>query len=194
MKKQAKKNGSKPAISELGFTILTILKIGEDTDKEYTGYNICKLFSDWAIRKVTHQQVYKNLRDLDTQGIVEHVKKPTEGKPDRKCYKVTDYGKRVYADILLLEQPKTKIFRSQYASMYLAGNRQYFDTLLSLLDDELALIDLALEDDSNKDLGEFAKMNMRSNRLFKQAERDSAHMYLMSINQRNKAIGKIRAA
>ncbi len=59
--------------------------------KEASGYDIAKYMSTTTGN--SHQQVYRTLGVLESQGYLVHTVYPQEGKPDRKVYTIVDRAK-----------------------------------------------------------------------------------------------------
>jgi PadR family transcriptional regulator AphA len=59
--------------------------------KEASGYDIAKYMSTTTGN--SHQQIYRTLGVLESQGYLVHTVYPQEGKPDRKVYTIADQAK-----------------------------------------------------------------------------------------------------
>lgn len=75
----------------LPHVILTVL-----STRDATGYDITKEFSAsigyfW---KASHQQVYRELNKMASNGLVTCELHPQDGKPDRKVYSITEAGRQ----------------------------------------------------------------------------------------------------
>jgi len=69
-------------------------------DKPRTGYDISQAFqsSVGELWGASHQQIYKELGRLKTEGFVSLKKIPQRGKPDKKIYKIRDKGLKSLKD------------------------------------------------------------------------------------------------
>ncbi|MFC0308355.1 PadR family transcriptional regulator [Gallibacterium trehalosifermentans] len=102
----------------LSHTILSIL-----AHQAATGYDISKKFSQsyGLIWQATHQQVYRELNQLEKQGLISFSLQFQQGKPDRKEYQLTDAG-AVQLEKWLLESTLTHgILRDEFISRILAA-------------------------------------------------------------------------
>lgn len=68
-------------------------------EADHSGYEITKEFETvlgffW---NASHQQVYRELKKMDTDGLVQCRLEPQEGKPDRKVYSMTEEGRQALA-------------------------------------------------------------------------------------------------
>ncbi len=64
-------------------------------DDDMSGYELTKRFdtSLGFFWKASHQQIYKALRDLEQQGLLESQDIPQDGKPDKVTYRLTLAGR-----------------------------------------------------------------------------------------------------
>jgi len=62
----------------------------------------------------THQQIYKVLRRMETDGWVTAETQAQSGSPDKRVYSVTDVGTKVLADWIATTTPRAG-FRSEIA-------------------------------------------------------------------------------
>lgn len=69
-------------------------------DSPQSGYDLTKKFdgSVGYFWKATHQQIYKDLAKLETQGWIDAEVIAQEGRPDKKCYSVTQLGRQQLID------------------------------------------------------------------------------------------------
>jgi DNA-binding PadR family transcriptional regulator len=73
----------------LSHAILSVL-----IDCPCSGYDLAKQFDQsvgffWS---ASHQQIYRELTKLEEQGYLQGEVIPQAGRPDKKCYHVTDHG------------------------------------------------------------------------------------------------------
>jgi PadR family transcriptional regulator AphA len=76
----------------LKHAILTLLET-----EEGSGYDILKRFKQrlgffW---NASHQQIYLQLKNMNTEGLIEFEHETQQNKPNRKVYKVTPLGKKI---------------------------------------------------------------------------------------------------
>ncbi len=76
-------------------------------DDRLSGYELTKSFdtSLGFFWKASHQQIYKALRELEQQGLLESEDVPQAGKPDKVIYGLTEAG-RVALDAWVLGESK----------------------------------------------------------------------------------------
>ncbi|UBF23558.1 PadR family transcriptional regulator [Kovacikia minuta CCNUW1] len=69
-------------------------------DCPQSGYDLTKTFEEsiGCFWKATHQQIYRELGKLETQGWVHPEIIPQEGRPDKKLYTITEAGKQHLAE------------------------------------------------------------------------------------------------
>lgn len=79
------------------------------TQGEMTGYDIASRFDRRLsfVWHATHQQVYRELRKLDDEGLVRHRVEGQADKPDRKLYRLTPDGERALHDWLVEDNAST---------------------------------------------------------------------------------------
>ncbi len=102
------------------------------------GYYLKKTF-EWLFNHffpAGYGSIYPALADLADAGLVGCTKVPQTGKPDRKVYRITDNGRRVFLDALNHTEPQHKLRSEFLATIYFAD---LLDTerLGALLDDRL---------------------------------------------------------
>jgi DNA-binding PadR family transcriptional regulator len=85
----------------------------------------------------THQQIYKVLRRMETDGWVTAETQTQAGGPDKRVYTVTDVGTKVLADWIATSTPRAG-FRSEIAVKMRAAS---FGDRAALLDNLRALVD-----------------------------------------------------
>jgi DNA-binding PadR family transcriptional regulator len=69
-------------------------------ERPCSGYDLAKQFDGsvgffWS---ASHQQIYRELSKLETQGWIASETIPQEGRPDKKVYQVTEAGKQQLLD------------------------------------------------------------------------------------------------
>lgn len=102
----------------LSHTILSIL-----AHQAATGYDISKKFSQTygLIWQATYQQVYRELNQLEKQGLISFSLQFQQGKPDRKQYQLTDQGEQQLKKWLLESTLTHGILRDEFISRILAA-------------------------------------------------------------------------
>lgn len=73
-------------MNDIGRIILTVMTFQE----EATGYTLTKDISE--VWPVSHQQLYRELGNLTKAGFLKFDEIPQEGKPNKKCYRITASG------------------------------------------------------------------------------------------------------
>ncbi len=75
----------------LSHTILTFL-----SESAHCGYDLSKRFEDTVsyFWKASHQQIYRELSNMERLGWVEPEAVPQKGKPDMKLYRITETGRK----------------------------------------------------------------------------------------------------
>jgi DNA-binding PadR family transcriptional regulator len=75
----------------LSHAILTLL-----VEQPHSGYDLTKKFEGTVgyFWKASHQQIYKELAKLEKDGWVSSQVIPQAGRPDKKMYRVTEFGKQ----------------------------------------------------------------------------------------------------
>ena len=78
-------------------------------DERMSGYELTKAFdtSLGFFWKASHQQIYKELRNLESAGLLESQEVPQAGKPDKVVYGLTDSG-RDALDAWVLEDSRVR--------------------------------------------------------------------------------------
>lgn len=66
------------------------------TRGEMTGYDIAKRFEERLrfVWHASHQQVYRELKKLEDEGLISHRLVTQEDRPDKKLYRLTEAGER----------------------------------------------------------------------------------------------------
>lgn len=79
----------------LAHAILSLL-----SDDAYSGYEIAKQFqgSVGCFWQASHQQIYRELKKLEEQGLVKMEEISNEGPLNKKIYHITDLGKQKLAE------------------------------------------------------------------------------------------------
>ncbi|WP_132993732.1 PadR family transcriptional regulator [Gordonia zhaorongruii] len=70
------------------------------SERPGTGYEIGQQFvrSIGYFWSATHQQIYRTLKKLHTDGLVSFEAVPQDGRPDKKVYTISDAGRQMLAD------------------------------------------------------------------------------------------------
>ena len=86
---------------------LEIVLLSKLSQQPSTGYDLSKLIqqSPW---KASHQQVYRSLSKLEQNLMVNCVVIPQLGKPDKKCYSITDCGRDALMNPELLHHDRSQ--------------------------------------------------------------------------------------
>ena len=102
------------------------------------GYDLKKTFESLVKHffSASYGSIYPALADLAKAELVDCTKVPQAGNPDRKVYRITDRGRRVFLDALNDTEPQHKLRSEFLATIYFAD---LLDTkrLGALLDDRL---------------------------------------------------------
>ena len=102
------------------------------------GYDLKKTFESLFKHffSASYGSIYPALADLAKAELVDCTKVPQAGNPDRKVYRITDRGRRVFLDALNDTEPQHKLRSEFLATIYFAD---LLDTkrLGALLDDRL---------------------------------------------------------
>jgi PadR family transcriptional regulator AphA len=90
--------------------------------KEATGYEITREFDSTLgyFWQASHQQVYRELGKLESEGLVSYQEIPQEGRPDKKQYRLTSKGKRAL-DAWLQAPPPTRRVNDELLVKILGG-------------------------------------------------------------------------
>lgn len=108
---------------------LQIVLLSKLSEQPYTGYDLTKIIkqSPW---QASHQQVYRELAKLERNIMVVCKEIPQQGKPDKKCYSITEKGCAALKDPELL-QPAMKKMQDDASAMLFVGNPEYFQNLIT---------------------------------------------------------------
>ena len=87
----------------LHYAIMTAL-----LDGEQSGYDLTKQFdvSLGFFWTASHQQIYRTLKDLSRDGLVQVKEIAQAGKPDKRAYRLTDAGRTALDDWVLSEHSR----------------------------------------------------------------------------------------
>lgn len=122
------------------------LCLGALTFGEASGYDIKKFFectfSHFFV--AGYGSIYPALADLTERGLVTCRPEPQEGKPDRKVYKLTDKGHRLFLDELERTPPNHKV-RSEFLVQMFFAHQLPRERVAALFDKRLADIDESLQ-------------------------------------------------
>ncbi len=89
-------------------------------DDRLSGYELTKSFdtSLGFFWKASHQQIYKALRDLEKQGLLQSEDIPQAGKPDKVIYGLTDAGREALEEWVLGESRVTESKDDMFVKFY----------------------------------------------------------------------------
>lgn len=89
-------------------------------DDRLSGYELTKSFdtSLGFFWKASHQQIYKALRDLEKQGLLESEDVPQAGKPDKVIYGLTDAGREALEQWVLGDSRVTESKDDMFVKFY----------------------------------------------------------------------------
>ena len=106
---------------------LEIALLSKLSEEPRTGYDLSKLIlqSPW---KASHQQVYRSLLKMEQNQMVECMVILQQGRPDKKCYSITDRGRDALMSPELLH-PRIKKVQDEANAMLFLGNPKYFKNL-----------------------------------------------------------------
>ena len=105
-----------------------------------TGYELTKAMSKSHVWRSSHQQIYRELVNLEKLGLVTFIIAKQEGKPDRKPYSITPAG---LAAIEVTTENTTPVIPSLHSIrtvMVEMGNKKYFKSLSAKLTKAITLI------------------------------------------------------
>ena len=112
---------SKGLLMSLKHVILVAL-----SGEPLTGYRITKEF-DLVLGNfwhATHQQVYRELRTMTEEGLVQFETKSQAGKPERKIYWTTELGQKALSDWLAEPLPSSAVKNLLLAKLYACEDRE----------------------------------------------------------------------
>ena len=89
-------------------------------DDRLSGYELTKSFdtSLGFFWKASHQQIYKALRDLEKQGLLESEDVPQAGKPDKVIYGLTEAGRAALEEWVLGDSRATESKDDMFVKFY----------------------------------------------------------------------------
>ncbi len=89
-------------------------------DDRLSGYELTKSFdtSLGFFWKASHQQIYKALRDLEKQGLLESEDVPQAGKPDKVIYGLTAAGREALEQWVLGDSRVTESKDDMFVKFY----------------------------------------------------------------------------
>lgn len=119
----------------LAHTILSLL-----TYETASGYDISKKFSRTygVIWQASHQQVYRELNNLEKQGDITFSLAYQQGKPDRKIYRITQQGRENLKQWLATTSLADTIWRDEFLSRLLAAQKEQPDRLIATILERIA--------------------------------------------------------
>jgi len=114
------------------------LCLGLLTIHEACGYDLKKTFesSFKHFFPAGYGSIYPALADLANSGLVNCREIPQIGKPDRKVYRITEAGEKVFVDSLNHTNPQHKL-RSEFLAMIYFADQIDDARLAELLDDRI---------------------------------------------------------
>jgi DNA-binding PadR family transcriptional regulator len=115
--------------------------------REACGYDLKKEFGSnfKHFYPAGYGSIYPALADLAENGLVSCREIPQDGKPDRKIYRITDKGQRVFAQALRDTAPKHKM-RSEFLAMLYFADLIEPERLSALLDERVEALKGAIVD------------------------------------------------
>ena len=107
--------------------------------REACGYELKKEFETTFKHffPAGYGSIYPALADLAAAGLVRCREVPQAGKPDRKVYRITDEGRRFFAESLQNSNPQHRL-RSEFLAMIYFADVMEPGRLQALLDDRVA--------------------------------------------------------
>ncbi|EPO2496163.1 PadR family transcriptional regulator [Vibrio cholerae] len=114
---------------------LPLIIMAEISQKPLTGYDLSKLILDkgW---KASHQQIYRELAKLEANRFASCQYIPQVGKPDKKVYSLTPFGRAELVKSYDAEPSCTRVQDEALAHLFLA-NTSYFAKLSRKIQQEL---------------------------------------------------------
>ncbi|EGR4341660.1 PadR family transcriptional regulator [Vibrio cholerae] len=114
---------------------LPLIIMAEISQKPLTGYDLSKLIFDkgW---KASHQQIYRELAKLEANRFASCQYIPQVGKPDKKVYSLTPFGRAELVKSYDAEPSCTRVQDEALAHLFLA-NTSYFAKLSGKIQQEL---------------------------------------------------------
>ncbi|HGH6013399.1 TPA: PadR family transcriptional regulator [Vibrio mimicus] len=114
---------------------LPLIIMAEISQKPLTGYDLSKLIFDkgW---KASHQQIYRELAKLEANRFASCQYIPQVGKPDKKVYSLTPFGRAELVKSYDTEPSCTRVQDEALAHLFLA-NTSYFAKLSGKIQQEL---------------------------------------------------------
>lgn len=81
------------------------------SERPGTGYEISRQFdrSIGYFWSATHQQIYRTLRKLHTDGLVGYEPVAQDGRPDKKVYSLSDEGRKALSDWISSPTPVQRL-------------------------------------------------------------------------------------
>ncbi|HDZ3720085.1 TPA: PadR family transcriptional regulator [Vibrio cholerae] len=114
---------------------LPLIIMAEISQKPLTGYDLSKLIFDkgW---KASHQQIYRELAKREANRFASCQYIPQVGKPDKKVYSLTPFGRAELVKSYDAEPSCTRVQDEALAHLFLA-NTSYFAKLSGKIQQEL---------------------------------------------------------
>ena len=115
------------------------LCLGALTLGDATGYEIKRRFEDTFgyFMDVSYSAVYPALAELHREGLVTCTVVEQETRPDKKVYRVTEAGRRVFLDALVTEPARHRV-RSEFMLLIFFAHLLPVWRLREVLDERLA--------------------------------------------------------
>lgn len=98
-----------------------------------TGYDISKQIQASNVLDAKHQTVYRDLRNLESKGLISHVKKTQSTKPDKKICSLTFKGNQAIDAFSTTTDINEISYKGEYTLMLAALNSSYFKELAERL-------------------------------------------------------------
>lgn len=131
----------KNSISPLSASIL--IKLNQASQ---AGYDITKAMMNSFVWKAAHQQVYRELVKLLNAGLLSVELVPSDIRPDKKLYSLTDVGRTALAELGEFIEPKLDKVQSMHTIMVAAKDIEYFYNFAAILDERISSLQLSLQD------------------------------------------------
>ncbi|MDN2483819.1 PadR family transcriptional regulator [Vibrio agarivorans] len=119
--------------NQLATTILYLVN-----RKPMTGYDLTQSREIAITRSSSHQQIYRECRNLVEDGLIDFEVVYQESKPDKKVYNVTELGQQLLSVLQTEVRPdKPATLRINDAPFALIGNTEYIKARIESLHNEV---------------------------------------------------------
>lgn len=118
-------------LSNLQVMQLSILSKGN-----MSGYDLTKYVEEQGL-KISHQQVYRELKKLEAGGFLECTLVPQDGKPDKKLYGLSVNGFSTLANYVEQTEPKVPKWQDEASAMVFTSDISFFYNYRLALTNEL---------------------------------------------------------